>query len=79
MEQEHKDPGWRKMAAWGLIWLMAAYIVAFGRVNHLTGELLDIPANVERMLTWATSGFFAINGAVHIARAGASAFNGKTK
>ena len=72
-EIENKDPGWRKLLAWALIWMLAAYIVVLGRVNNITGELLDIPPNTERLLTWATSGFFVINGLIHGVRAGASA------
>jgi len=77
MTQEYKDPGWRKLAVWALVYFMIAYIVVLGRVNNVTGELLDVPPNAERILTWVTSGFFIMNGTVHSIRAGAAAFAAK--
>jgi len=50
--------GWRKLGAWGLIFLLCAIVTV--RLVW-TGQVQDIPAGVQQVLIWVTSAFFVLN------------------
>lgn len=70
--EEHKDPGWRKLAVWALVYFLGAGMLAFGRLGT-NGQVLDMPPNLMHMILEVTRAFFYINGGIHAIRAGAAA------